>query len=65
MRHWDFTKNVVMLVIGISAFILLIAEGDTLFHTFLAKVIACALISCDIMIYRSFDNNDNSYDAVQ
>ena len=64
MRHWDFTKNMVMLVIGISAFILLIAEGDTLFHTFLAKVIACALIGCDIMIYRSFDNNDNSYDAV-
>ena len=64
MRHLDFTKNVVMLVIGISAFILLIAEGDTLFHTFLAKVIAFALIGCDIMIYRSFDNNDNSYDAV-
>ena len=55
MRHLDLTKNVIMLVIGIASFILLIAEGDTLFHTFLAKVIACALIGCDMMIYRTFE----------
>ena len=55
MRHLVLTKNVIMLVIGIASFILLIAEGDTLFHTFLAKVIACALIGCDMMIYRTFE----------
>ena len=55
MRQMDLTKNVIMLVIGIAAFVLLIAEGDTLFHTFLAKVIACALIGCDMMIYRTFE----------
>lgn len=38
MKHMTFTKSLIALLIGMAAFILLIAEGDTARITLITKV---------------------------
>lgn len=59
MRHLSFVKNIIILVLGLSAFILLIAEGETWHQTILIKAIAIALIGVIVLIVNN-DNNDNN-----
>lgn len=59
MAHINFTKNLLILIIAIAAFILLIAEGETWRMTILIKTIACALIGCDLLLYNEWKEDLN------
>ena len=52
MKHLSFAKDIIILIVGVVAFVLLIAEGETWRQTLLVKLIACALIGCDILLYK-------------
>lgn len=54
MTHLNFTKNLLILIIGMVAFVLLIAEGETWRQTIIIKAAACALIGCDLLLYREW-----------
>lgn len=51
----SFLKNLLVLVLGIIAFILLIAEGDTVTTTALSKVIAVVLILVAWLIHNALN----------
>ena len=64
MRHLSFIKNIIILVLGLSAFILLIAEGEAWRQTVVIKTIACALIGVIVLIANNNNGQqtrDNSY----
>lgn len=54
MTHLNFTKNLLVLIIGMIAFVLLIAEGETWRQTIIIKAAAYALIGCDLLLYREW-----------
>ena len=54
MKRLSFAKNLIILLLGIMAFLLIIAEGETWRQTILIKTIACALIGCDMLLYSEW-----------
>ena len=51
-------KNIVILLMGIAAFILLIAEGETYRQTFFIKIAACALVGSIALLVREEKSHD-------
>lgn len=45
-------KNIVILIMGIAAFILLVAEGETYRETLFIKIAACALVGSIALISK-------------
>lgn len=53
-----FLKNLFLLVIGITALILIVAEGDN--KTAFIKLAACALIAAGLLLHAEW-NEDESF----
>lgn len=51
-------KNIVILLMGIAAFILLIAEGETYRETLFIKIAACALVGSIALLVREEKSHD-------
>lgn len=51
MKKLSLLKNIIILTLGVSAFILLIAEGETWGQTVTIKAIACAMIGVALLIH--------------
>lgn len=51
-------KNIVILIMGIAAFILLIAEGETYRETLFIKIAACALVGSIALLVREEKSHD-------
>lgn len=62
MRRLDLAKNLILLLIGIIACVLLIAEGETWRQTIVIKFAACALIGCDLLLYSEWKDELNKID---
>lgn len=51
-------KNIVILLMGIAAFILLIAEGETYRETLFIKLAACALVGSITLLLKEEKSHD-------
>lgn len=51
-------KNIVILIMGIAAFILLIAEGETYRETLFIKIAACALVGSIALFLKEEKSHD-------
>lgn len=51
-------KNTLILLMGIGAFILLIAEGETYRETLFIKIAACALVGSIALLVREEKSHD-------
>jgi len=54
-----FLKNLFLLVIGITALILIVAEGDNYRMTAFIKLAACALIAAGLLLHKEWNEEEN------
>lgn len=55
-----FLKNLFLLVIGITALILIVAEGDNYRMTAFIKLAACALIAAGLLLHEEWKEDLNT-----
>lgn len=54
MKQLSFTKNLVLLAIGMVALVMIVAEGDNFRTTVFIKMAACALIAAGILLHNEW-----------
>ena len=54
-----FLKNLFLLVIGITALILIVAEGDNNRMTAFIKLAACALIAAGLLLHAEWKEDED------